>query len=149
MSSIGAIIAAGVAPATLQGRQVARGRDKQVHEQQRAAQRTREMFDTHLDTLEENDETNTAARLRADAQMQSSEHQPGQPGFELARVTARTRPPLRRDRDDRSEDASPLPHPPATEATGIASHTYEATGRVASNERADSGEDQPHIDVQG
>jgi len=91
VSAIGTIIAAGVAPATHQASQVANRRHKRVQQQQRGAQRTREVFETHLETLEENDETETSARLRTDTQMQSSPHSPNPPGLELARVYQRHR----------------------------------------------------------
>jgi len=121
MSGIGTIIAAGVAPTTQQASQAANRRDKRLHEQQRAAQRTREVFETHLETLEENDETETNARLRADAQLHTAAHSPNPPGAELAKVHRRP-----------ARDAHP---------------GYDRTGHQLPADRDHDG--WPHIDVQG
>ena len=127
MSAIGTVIAAGVAPATQQASQVANRRDKRVHEQQRAAQRTREVFETHLETLEENDETETSARLRTDAQMHTTAQSPNPPGLELARV-------YRRPREEHADRAP-------------AHQSYDHFGHYRDGGRRDDG--RPHIDVQG
>ena len=123
MSSLGSVIASGIAPATQQASQLASRRDKRLREQQRAAQRTQDIFEAHLETLEENDETETNARLRPDAEMRTAEHPSDASAYELARV-------IRRRRSDRGATL------------------YEATGRADAHfNQGDDG--QPHLDVEG
>jgi type II secretory pathway pseudopilin PulG len=147
MSGIGSIIASGVVPATQQASQVARERDKQVRQQQRAAQRTREIFEAHLQTLEENDETETNARLRADAQMHLTEHNPPQPEPGPRQVYGRNgRPAHSEAHRPNSPPASPGPRLP-----GDAKAAYQSndTGEADPAPPDDSPDKPAHLDVQG
>ena len=142
MSAIGTVIASGVVPATQQASQVANRRDKRVREQQRAAQRTRQVFETHLQTLEENDETETSARLRPDAQMHTTPHGPNPPGLELARVYRRAK------RDADANNAQPATG--SADAGQSAEARHPAYDQAGHRRPADPGDDShPHIDVQG
>jgi len=142
MSGIGSIIAAGVAPATQQAAQVAARRDKRLQQQQRAAQRTHDIFQAHLETLEENDETETQARLRPDGQMHLTEHPHDNKRLELARLYPN---PRRHQAGQPSYHQIPGQPPEPPEAVG---RLYAATGRP-SPATDPSPPGQPHLDVEG
>jgi hypothetical protein len=151
MSAIGTVIASGVVPATQQAAQAANRRDKRLREQQSAAQRTREVFETHLETLEENDETETNARLRTDAQMHTSSHAPNPPGLEIAALHRRDRAPERENEADASTCASTSHE--ASDAGAERRDTqhyasYDETGHYRDPQQRDDP-DHPHIDVTG
>lgn len=69
MSVLGTGIAAAVAQTAQQAEQVARRRDKRQREIREASERTREIFETHLKVLEENDDTETTARLQVETNL--------------------------------------------------------------------------------
>lgn len=74
MSVMGTGIAAAVAQTAQQAEQVARRRDKRIREARDASQRTREIFETHLKTLEENDDVETTARLQTETDLTRQPH---------------------------------------------------------------------------
>jgi hypothetical protein len=151
MSAIGTVIASGVAQATQQASQIANRRDKRVREQQRAAQRTQEVFETHLQTLEDNDETETSARLRTDAQMHTTPQAPNPPGLDVGPVHRRpheTDKASASNTDDAQTDVPQRPAEQSTSESDAAHHgTYDPTGHYHGDE--DETDDHPHIDVQG
>ena len=72
MSAIGSGVAAGVAQTVLQAQQVAQQRDKQRSQTTADATRLQNIFDAHLHSLEEGDDTNVA-QLRIDGQLPERE----------------------------------------------------------------------------
>ena len=88
MSVLGAGVAASVAQASVQSRQVAAQRDKHLNDAARQAEQDREVDQTHLlKVLEERDENETSARLRVEDQ--EGEHRPRpNPQAQTSRSTA-------------------------------------------------------------
>ncbi len=69
MSVLGTGVAAGVAQTAATAQQVARQRDSERNEAARKAKRTRELFETHLQALDEGDESDSPAQVRIDGQL--------------------------------------------------------------------------------
>lgn len=73
MSIIGTSVAAGVAGTAHTAQQIARQRDKQQAERQRAAERLRDLYETQLRGIEEPDESDNSARVHIDDQLPDHE----------------------------------------------------------------------------
>ncbi|MFP4145262.1 MAG: hypothetical protein ACLFV3_08975 [Phycisphaeraceae bacterium] len=69
MSVQGTSVAAGLAQTGLQAQQVARKRDRQAREKERAAQRTREVAEVQIRGIEEDDAAEDATRLHLDQEV--------------------------------------------------------------------------------
>ena len=69
MSNMGTGVAAGVAQVAHQAQQVSRQRDKRVRDRQRSSQQVKDIYETHLRVLDEQD-GESAPRVMVDAQMQ-------------------------------------------------------------------------------
>ena len=75
MSVMGTGVAAGVAQTTLQSQEQARKRDKKVREDEHSTQKVLEVFESHINGLEENDaDAESNARLHVEAQVQDGKH---------------------------------------------------------------------------
>jgi len=74
MSVIGTGVAAGVAQAASNAETVARKRDKRTNKDAEETRRIREIFESHLKTLEEHDEGEQTARIYTDSQVPQHEH---------------------------------------------------------------------------
>lgn len=75
MSVLGTGIAAAVAQTALQAQQVAHQRDQRSRETERSAHRLRQVFETRLKGLEEDDAAEDTTRIHADADVPEREHQ--------------------------------------------------------------------------
>lgn len=75
MSVLGTGIAAAVAQTALQAQQVAHQRDQRSRETERSAHRLRQVFETRLKGLEEDDAAEDTTRIHADADVPEHEHQ--------------------------------------------------------------------------
>jgi|GEM_PF-4574913 len=69
MSVIGTGVAAGVAQSVHQAQQVASKKDKKETDKQNQDERVQDLFESHLQTLEDADEATTPAQLRIDAEV--------------------------------------------------------------------------------
>jgi hypothetical protein len=104
---IGTNVAASVAPAVGQAQQVGRQRDAQAAQTQGEAGRLRDLFDSHLKSLEETNRDESATHLHVDGQL--PEHQSPQGG---KRQPRKPQPPAPGD-----EDVLPAPtHTPLANA---------------------------------
>lgn len=77
MSTIGTGVAAGVAQTSLQAQQVARENEKRRREVDDNAQRVRDAFEAHMQTVEEGEAETAPGKLHIDPNVPRHEHDPG------------------------------------------------------------------------
>jgi hypothetical protein len=112
VSTIGTNVAASVAPAAQQAQQVARQRDAQSTQTQGNTALLRDLFDSHLKSLEETNRDESATHLHVDGQLpehqspQDGKHPPRKP--QPAPSTDEATPPASEETPPADADPAPL-----------------------------------------